>query len=169
METRDVAELRTLYDEGAVQDGWLDWFGQDVLEPYVLVDEDGALLGAMAARLVPEFVLVLGKGHPAARMSWLRRLAGTVKARLLARGYTRALAVLPADLARPWGRRLQQLDPRWRPGHVLYVYVAEGADVDWQRGQGAGAGECGHRADDSQQRGQQRREPVRDGRADPAE
>jgi hypothetical protein len=169
METRDVAELRTLYDEGAVQDGWLDWLGPDVLEPYVLVDEDGALLGAMAARLVPEFVLVLGKGHPAARMSWLRRLAGTVKARLLERGYTRALAVLPADLARPWGRRLQQLDPRWQPGHVLYVYVREGSGNEGDRGAERTVREQRDGADDCEHVHGQRREPVRDGRADPAE
>ena len=109
----DDAELRALYD-GSVP---------KLVYERVLV-EDGRIVGHAGVRMVPEVVLALAKGHPAARMRWLRVIQGEFLAWLNDTGYRRIIALVAPKIERGFLRRLRSLG--WHEGCQSAIFLAEG-------------------------------------------
>lgn len=116
----DIEEVRLLYNQSELQDGWPDF--EEMVEAQVIV-ENGKIVAVAAARMVPEMVLILGKGHPAARLYWLKLLYGRMLEFLRERGLKRAIAFVPPQIERAYARRLRQMG--FQPGLSAFVYLAE--------------------------------------------
>lgn len=116
----DMEAVRLLYDESKLQDGWPDF--AEMVEAQVIV-EDGKIVAVAAARMVPEMILILGKGHPAARLYWLKLLYGKMLEFLQERGLKRAIAFVPPQIERAYARRLRSFG--FQPGLSAFVFLAE--------------------------------------------
>lgn len=110
----DDAALETLYDGDVPK----------LLHERVLV-EDGRVVGHAGVRMVPEAVLVLAKGHPAARMSRLRIFHSELLAWMHETGYRRVIALVEPKIERSFLRRLGVFG--WREGYQSAVLL-EGED-----------------------------------------
>jgi hypothetical protein len=108
----DDAELRALYD-GSVP---------KLVYERVLV-EDGRIVGHAGVRMVPEVVLALAKGHPAAKMRWLRILQAELLAWMNETGYKRIIALVAPKIERGFLRRLASLG--WKEGYQSAIFLAE--------------------------------------------
>lgn len=126
----DLEEVRRLYDASEHRDGWPDF--DEMAEAQVVV-EDGSIVAVAGARMVPELVLILGKGHPAARLYWLKLLYGRMLEFLKERGLKRSIAFVPPQIERAYGRRLGKFG--FQPGMSAFVFLAEDEDVTGQRGE----------------------------------
>lgn len=121
----DIEAVRAMYSESKLQDGWPNF--AEMVEARV-VEEDGKIVAVAAARMVPEMILILGKGHPAARLYWLKALHGRMLEFLRERGLKRAIAFVPPQIERAYARRLQLMG--FQPGLSAFVFLAEDeADV----------------------------------------
>lgn len=120
-----MQEVRRLYTESKLQDGWPDF--SQMVDARVVV-EDGKIVAVAAARMVPEMILILGKGHPAARLYWLKLLYGRMLEFLQENGWKRAIAFVPPQIERAYARRLLQMG--FQPGLSAFVYLAEEKDVN---------------------------------------
>ena len=109
----DDAELRALYD-GPVP---------ALIYERVLV-EDGKIVGHAGIRMVPEVVLALAKGHPAAKMHWLRTFHAELLAWMNETGYRRIIALVAPKIARGFLRRLVSLG--YKEGCQSAIFLAEG-------------------------------------------
>lgn len=130
LEEKDMPEVRRLYDESELQDGWPDF--AEMVDARVVV-EDGTIVAVAAARMVPEMVLILGKGHPAARLYWLKLLYGRMLEFLQEKGLKRAIAFVPPQIERAYARRLGGMG--FQPGLSAFVYLAEEKDVNGNSGE----------------------------------
>jgi hypothetical protein len=113
----DAAEIAVLYD------------GLDVpklIYERVLV-EDGRIVGHGGVRMVPEAVLILAKGHPAAKMHWLRMLQGELLKYVNDTGYKRIIALVAPKIERAFLRRLAALG--WVEGCQSAIFLT-GDDHD---------------------------------------
>jgi hypothetical protein len=90
---------------------------------WVLV-EDGRIVGHGGFRMVPEAVLVLAKGHPAARMHWLRQFQEVLLRFVNDTGYKRIIALVAPKIERGFLRRLRSLG--WKEGNQSAIFLAEG-------------------------------------------
>ena len=119
----DAAELRALYDGDVPK----------LLYERVLV-EDGRIVGYAGIRMVPEAVLMLGKGHPAAKMRWLRTLQGELLKYVNDTGYKRIIALVAPKIERAFMRRLKSLG--WLEGYQSAIYLEgdEHDDGNWRSG-----------------------------------
>lgn len=89
-----------------------------------VIEEDGRIVGHAGIRMVPEAVLVLGNGHPAARLNWLRTFHAEFLAWLRDTGHTRAIALVAPKIERSFRRRLASLG--WQEGYQSAIYLSEG-------------------------------------------
>jgi len=128
LQESDMAEVRSLYDSSEHQDGWPDF--SEMVDAQVIV-EDGKIVAVAAARMVPEMILILGKGHPAVRLFWLKSLYGRMLEFLQERGLKRAIAFVPPQIERAYARRLGGIG--FQPGLSAFVYLSEGKDVNGDR------------------------------------
>jgi hypothetical protein len=128
LQKSDMEEIRRLYDESNLQDGWPDF--DEMTEAQVIVEE-GKIVAVAATRMVPEMVLILGKGHPAIRLYWLKLLYGKMLEFLRERGLKRAIAFVPPQIERAYARRLFQLG--FQPGLSTFVFLAEEEDEQRKR------------------------------------
>lgn len=108
----DDAELMALYD-GKVP---------KLLDERVLV-EDGRIVGHAGVRMVPEAVLVLANGHPAAKMRWIRMFHVEQLAWMRETGYRRIIALVAPKIERSFLRRLASLG--WREGYQSAVWLED--------------------------------------------
>lgn len=115
----DTAEIEALYD-GDVPKLAYEW---------VLV-EDGSIVGHGGFRMVPEAVLALGKGHPAAKMHRLRLFQDVLLRFANDTGYKRIIALVAPKIERGFLRRLKSLG--WKEGYQSAIFLAEGED-GWQQ------------------------------------
>lgn len=106
----DDDELMRLYDGNVPA----------LLYERVLV-EDGRVVGHAGVRMVPEAVLVLASGHPAAKMRWLRMFHVEQLAWLHETGYKRIIALVAPKIERSFLRRLASLG--WREGYQSAVWL----------------------------------------------
>jgi hypothetical protein len=111
----DEQELRALYI-GDVP---------NLLYERVLV-EDGRIVGHAGIRMVPEAVLVLAEGHPAAKLHWLRELQCEFLRYVNETGYRRIIALVEPKIERSFLRRLRSLG--WKNGARTAIFLAEGED-----------------------------------------
>jgi hypothetical protein len=88
--------------------------------------EDGKIVGHGGIRMVPEAVLALAKGHPAAKMHWLKMLQEEFKCWLNGTDHKRIFALVAPKIARAYIRRLAGMG--WREGYQSAIYLAEGED-----------------------------------------
>lgn len=95
----DAGELAALYDGMEVP--------QFIYER-VLV-EDGRIVGHAGIRMVPEASLALAKGHPAAKLHWVRMFHVELFAWMNATGYRRVIALVAPKIERGFLRRLRSL------------------------------------------------------------
>jgi len=112
----DEVELRALYD------------GVDVpklIYERVLV-EDGRIVGHAGVRMVPEAVLVLANGHPAAKMHWFRSFHAELLAWLNETGYKRIIALVAPKIERGFLRRLVGLG--WKEGFQSAIFEVRDED-----------------------------------------
>ena len=107
----DTAELAALYDGEEVP---------KLLYERVLV-EDGRIVGHAGVRMVPEATLVLAKGHPAARMHWLRTFHSELFAWMNDTGSKRIIALVAPKIERGFLRRLRSLG--WKEGFQSAVFL----------------------------------------------
>lgn len=117
----DDEELRTLYDGDVPK----------LIYERVLV-EDGRIVGHAGIRMVPEVVLALAKGHPAAKMHWLRTFHAELLAWMNETGYKRIIALVAPKIARGFLRRLVSLG--YKEGCQSAIFLAEGDK--WRADQG---------------------------------
>lgn len=111
VEEKDATELRVLYD-GDVP--------KHLVYERVLV-EDGRIVGHAGIRMVPEAVLVIAKGHPAAKMHWLRSLQSELLRYVNDTGYRRIIALVAPKIERGFLRRLVGLG--WREGYQSAIFL----------------------------------------------
>jgi hypothetical protein len=111
----DEEELRAMYHGDVPK----------LLYERVLI-EDGRIVGYGGIRMVPEAVLVLAKGHPAAKMHWLRTLQAELIRYVIDTGYRRIIALVPPNIYRPYLRRLQSMG--WLEGDQSAIFLAEAED-----------------------------------------
>jgi hypothetical protein len=111
----DAAEIAALYT-GEVP---------KLIYERVLV-EDGRIVGHAGIRMVPEVTLVLAKGHPAARMSWLRQFHADFLRYVNDTGTKRIIALVAPKIG--FLRRLRSLG--WKEGHQAAIFLAEGERED---------------------------------------
>ena len=109
----DDEQIRSLYS-GNVPKLSYEW---------VLI-EDGRIVGHGGFRMVPEAVLVLAKGHPAARMHWLRQFQEVLLRFVNDTGYKRIIALVAPKIERGFLRRLGSLG--WKEGYQSAIFLAEG-------------------------------------------
>ena len=109
----DDAELKRMYDGDVPQ----------LLYERVLV-QDGIIVGHAGIRMVPEAVLVLSEGHPAARMNWLRQMQGGLLEWVNATGAKRVIALVAPKIEHGFVRRLKSLG--WQEGYQSAIFLAEG-------------------------------------------
>jgi hypothetical protein len=114
----DDGELQSLYDGDVPA----------LLDERVLV-EDGRIVGHAGVRMVPEAVLVLAKGHPAARMRWMRMLHVEQLAWMNETGCRRVIALFAPKIERSFLRRLKSLG--WKEGCQSAIF--EGSDEGFRR------------------------------------
>ena len=108
----DDEQIRSLYS-GNVPKLSYEW---------VLI-EDGRIVGHGGFRMVPEAVLVLAKGHPAARMHWLRQFQEVLLGWVKETGYKRIFALVAPKIERGFRRRLESLG--WKEGYQSVIFLAE--------------------------------------------
>jgi hypothetical protein len=90
--------------------------------------EDGRIVGHAGIRMVPEVCMVLAKGHPAARMNWLRKLQAELLGYMHETGYKRIIALVAPKIERGFLRRLGSLG--WKEGMQSAIFLAEGDNVE---------------------------------------
>ena len=108
----DDAELRALYDGDVPK----------LLYERVLV-EDGKIVGHAGIRMVPEVVLALSKGHPAAKMHWIRTFHLDLLRWMNETGYRRVIALVAPKIERGFLRRLVSLG--YMKGYQSAIFLAE--------------------------------------------
>jgi hypothetical protein len=109
----DEAELLKMYD-GSVP----------TLTYERVMVEDGQIVAHAGIRMVPEAVLVMKPGHPAARMNRLRALQTELLGWLNETGYRRIIALVAPKIERGFLRRLRSLG--WEEGMQSAIFLAEG-------------------------------------------
>lgn len=119
-EDSDEVELRAMYSGDVPK----------LIYERVLV-EDGRIVGHAGIRMVPEAVIVLAKGHPAARMYWLRALQVEFLRWMNDTGYKRIFALVPPKIYRSYLRRLQSMG--WQEGYQSVIFLVEDEHVEHQR------------------------------------
>jgi len=121
-EDSDAEELRMLYD------GYVP----KLLYERVLV-EDGKVVGYAGIRMVPEAVLMLANGHPAAKMHWLRTMQAELVRYANETGRKRIIALVAPKIERGFLRRLKSLG--WKEGYQSAIFLAEDEHVDGNSGE----------------------------------
>ena len=106
----DAAELQALYTGDVPK----------LLYERVLV-EDGRIVVHAGIMMVPEATLVLAKGHPAARMHWLRTFHSELFAWMNDTGSKRIIALVAPKIERGFLRRLRSLG--WKEGFQSAVFL----------------------------------------------
>lgn len=114
-EDSDDVSINALYDGDAPK----------LIHERVLV-EDGRIVGHAGIRMVPEAVIVLAKGHPAARMRWLRMFHVELLAWLHDTGYRRIIALVAPKIERGFLRRLESLG--WKEGCQSAIFLTGDED-----------------------------------------
>ncbi len=117
----DAEEIAALYDGDVPK----------LIYERVLV-EDGRIVGHAGIRMVPEVVLMLAKGHPAAKMHWLRTFQSELVRYLNETGFKRIIALVAPKIERGFLRRLKSLE--WKEGYQSAIFLAEGDK--WRADQG---------------------------------
>ena len=112
----DDAELMAMYD-GDVP---------ELLYERVLV-EDGRIVGHAGVRMVPEVCLSLAKGHPAAKMRWLRVLQSELLRWMHETKRNRVICLVAPKIERAFLRRLESLG--WREGCQTAILLSEDRDA----------------------------------------
>ena len=113
----DAEEIASLYDGNVPK----------LFYERVLV-EDGRIVGHAGIRMVPEAVLALAKGHPAAKMHWLRSFHVELLAWMNETGYKRVIALVAPKIARGFLRRLVSLG--YKEGYQSAIFLAEDEHVE---------------------------------------
>jgi hypothetical protein len=108
----DTAEIEALYTGSAPK----------LIYERVLV-EDGRIVGHAGIRMVPEVTLTLAKGHPAARMRWLRLFHVELLRYVIDTGYKRIIALVAPKIEKSFLRRLRSLG--WEEGCQSAIFLAE--------------------------------------------
>jgi hypothetical protein len=114
----DDAEIRALYTGEEVP---------KLIYERVIV-EDGKIVGHAGIRMVPEACLTLAKGHPAAKMRWLRTFQAQQLAWMSETGFRRIIALVAPKIERGFLRRLKSLG--WREGYQSAIFIAEDEHVE---------------------------------------
>ena len=109
----DTAEIAALYTDGEAP---------KLIFERVLV-EDGKIVGHAGIRMVPEACLALAKGHPAARMYWLRTFQAEMLEWMHENGAKRLIALVAPKIERGFLRRLRSLG--WREGYQSAIFLRE--------------------------------------------
>jgi hypothetical protein len=113
----DAAELQQLYTGNVPK-----------LAYELVLVEDGRIVGHGGFRMVPEAVLMLAKGHPAARMHRLRLFQDVLLQFMNDTGYKRIFALVAPKIERGFLRRLKSLG--WKEGYQSAIFLAEGERED---------------------------------------
>lgn len=116
----DDAALRILYDGNVPK----------LLYERVLV-EDGRVVGHAGVRMVPEAVMVLASGHPAARLGRLRALQLELLSWMHDTGYKRIIALVAPKIERAFLKRLNSIG--WHEGFQSAIFLAESEDEQRKR------------------------------------
>ena len=111
----DEEEIRALYDGDVPK----------LIYERVLV-EDGRIVGHAGIRMVPEVTLALAKGHPAARMSWLRQLHADFVRYVNDTGSKRFIALVAPKIERSFLKRLAGLG--WKEGFQSAIFEVKDED-----------------------------------------
>ena len=109
-----------MHEESGFDYPFPDLKAKDFEEARVLVDEDGAIVDVVAARKTAEIYLWANPRwrNPRWRLDSIIEIHEDMRQRLEAKGYGEAHAVLPPEVERSFGRRLQRIfhwsPSRWR-------------------------------------------------------
>jgi hypothetical protein len=93
-----------------------------------VIVEDGKIVGHAGMRMVPEVVLRLTEGHPAARMHRMRLFHAELMAWMNDTGYKRIIALVAPKIERGFMRRLMSLG--YKEGFQSAIFLSESYDED---------------------------------------
>jgi hypothetical protein len=82
------------------------------LENYLVVEMDGEIFMAGGYRLIPEVGLICPRGgpiHPLVKLEGIKLLHEELRATLVSKGFTEAIATIPPEIERSYGRHLRRL------------------------------------------------------------
>jgi hypothetical protein len=107
----DRAPLEEIHGRRALSCEFPETDSPLVLAKLVLADDSGRPVAAVFGRLTAEIDLVVdgAEGSPEDRWNWLKLLAGVAENRLWQSGLDSAVAFVPMQIARSYGRRLGAL------------------------------------------------------------
>ena len=91
-----------------------------------VIVEDGKIVGHAGMRMVPEVVLQLSDGHPAARMRWMRLFHAELIAWMNDTGFKRIIALVAPKIERGVLRRLISLG--YKEGYQSAIFFSESDD-----------------------------------------
>jgi hypothetical protein len=103
----DLAILREIYDHA----GYDFKFPENLADFLVVVDDDDVPMMAAGHRLVPEITLLCAPGgatHPLVKLKGIALLHESLRDKLVRKGYSEAIASVPPELERSYGRHLQR-------------------------------------------------------------
>jgi hypothetical protein len=86
-------------------------FPENIADYFVVTDDGGCPIMAAGAKLIPEVTLLCaphGSTHPLVKLKGISLLHDAVRDRLVANGHSEALASVPPELERNYGRHLQR-------------------------------------------------------------
>jgi hypothetical protein len=119
----DIAVLREIYERAKYDFSWPELKKQD--EVSVIVDDYDVPLMAACSKVIPEVTLICapgGRTHPLVKLEAIAMLHESLREKLTAKGFTEALASVPMDLEKNYGRHLQRhfgwepISPTYRIG-----------------------------------------------------
>ena len=103
----DLSILREIYDRAEY--GYP--FPDDLSEYWVVADDTGCPIMAAGAKMVPELTLICAPGgstHALVKFKGISLLHEKLRDILVSKGYTEAIASVPPQLERSYGRHLQR-------------------------------------------------------------
>jgi hypothetical protein len=103
----DEPILREIWERAA----YGDEFPDNLSDYFVVTDDGGCPIMAAGAKLIPEMTLICAPGgstHALVKVRGLCLLHDQLRDTLAAKGYTEAIASVPPQLERSYGRHLQR-------------------------------------------------------------
>jgi hypothetical protein len=110
-ESSDRAALEEIHRRRSLTTEFPETSTPLVLVRLVLADDTGRPVAAVFGRLTAEIDLVMDSAEGTARdrLNWLKLLAAVAEKRLWDSGLDRAVAFVPVEIARAYGRRLAEI------------------------------------------------------------
>lgn len=103
----DIPKLKALFEKSGFAYQFPELEGPLIESVIVIVDENDEPIMAAAAERITQLYLWCGDMHPAAKIAGIRILHEEMAEDLKAKGYSETNCFIPPELAKSFGRRLE--------------------------------------------------------------